>query len=829
MWLITMTSPDKRERQVQPNVNRRDDARRGVALIIVLGFLSIMILMAVAFLTNARTERMVADSSLEAMRGRQLVRTALNAAMNDYSRALDSAKLIMPVTEPQRMFLSRAKGNVGNQMIGQEGIEPFRGEAEEWIPAVYKQPPFAGAEKSAQWIAVRENPASSSSRILGRYAYICLDMSGGIDANLSILEPEVAGHDARVSSNRVRRSVRQVPVRLLPEVQDVGKFKQYRSGWKGFDSLQSLIKLTDGKPNDGNVGSSTRWHPDRKEYGAALASNLVSDLSPFSLSVFRGGRYLPGSGTWTPYHPCWDSDVWTDMISDLEKNVGNQFANKWKDWIESAIYDYTHDLPVPTGLDYPSPKNVPMFNEMALSCKLVETAGAIPGSSEYELQATLTFEFWYPFPSEDNKRSDDYQLSGPSFGGGPATDGDKNLWARMRLRGEGGTVEVELGDVTPSPSALQVPAQYNNGKPYLALDRSDPTPGAKKFTYTFPIVRTAGNTNPLPSGMALQVPGVVVQKPIYLLEPNGPIEPNGPRRADMIPRGVGFSAMALRHGEAPVVQSRAVTDPRLNHLRGEWKDEEPATLGEMNNWFTPQPPRAYLEEGGSMYCRNGPMETPAELGFISVGENWQTIDICRHDALDMLAFLVADTNLYYGWQANKSAFYTNGTINPNTRSSNVLMSAFVDLSTHEVPNLKTSLIPADPVDEDMAELIAKQILETTKSGKIDEAFQVGTDWAKIPAMQKNGALAKGYGLNNNQRESLIRNTWGLFNPENSMFTVLVIAQTIKEGPHQVGIWGDDDLVTGERRLVALVWRDPFKTGKNLHHEMFVKMIRYLND
>lgn len=38
MWLITMTSPDKRERQVQPNVNRRDDSRRGVALIIVLGF-----------------------------------------------------------------------------------------------------------------------------------------------------------------------------------------------------------------------------------------------------------------------------------------------------------------------------------------------------------------------------------------------------------------------------------------------------------------------------------------------------------------------------------------------------------------------------------------------------------------------------------------------------------------------------------------------------------------------------------------------------------------------------------------------------------------------
>jgi len=195
----------------------------------------------------------------------------------------------------------------------------------------------------------------------------------------------------------------------------------------------------------------------------------------------------------------------------------------------------------------------------------------------------------------------------------------------------------------------------------------------------------------------------------------------------------------------------------------------------------------------------------------------------------MLAFLVADPNLYYGWRANSNAFYTNGTINPNTRSSNVLMSAFVDLSTHEVPNVDVEVIPANPVDEDTAALIAKQILEMTESGTMDTAFQAGTDWAGIPAMQKNGALARAHGLNNNQRESLIRNTWGLFSPGNSMFTVLVIAQTIKEGPHQVGIWGDDDLVTGERRLVALVWRDPFKTGKNLHHEMFVKMIRYLND
>ena len=87
------------------------------------------------------------------------------------------------------------------------------------------------------------------------------------------------------------------------------------------------------------------------------------------------------------------------------------------------------------------------------------------------------------------------------------------------------------------------------------------------------------------------------------------------------------------------------------------------------------------------------------------------------------------------------------------------------------------------------------------------------------------------GLNNNQRESLIRNTWGLFSPDDSLFTVVAIAQPIKEGPNNVGIWDPkEDLITGERRAVALVWRDPFKIGSDtLHHEMFIRMFRYLND
>ncbi|HRT06577.1 MAG TPA: hypothetical protein P5204_12855, partial [Kiritimatiellia bacterium] len=181
-------------------------------------------------------------------------------------------------------------------------------------------------------------------------------------------------------------------------------------------------------------------------------------------------------------------------------------------------------------------------------------------------------------------------------------------------------------------------------------------------------------------------------------------------------------------------------------------------------------------------------------------------------------------------------FYTNGTINPNTRSSNVLASAFYGLSTHEAPSVSNNVVSAAPITADQAYVLAQSILDETKSGKLNDpetaAFQAGTDWVRVKAMQQGGALSK-LGLNNNQRESLIRNTWGLFSPENSLFTVVVVAQAIKEAPASadpVGVWNANaDMITGERRGVALVWRDPFKNGNNLHHEMFVRMFRYLND
>ena len=818
-------SSDLHVRSGRPAATRRN--QQGVALIVVLGFLSIMIIMALAFLTQARVERQVASATLEAMRGRQILRTALNAAMNDYSVELAAHQLVMPpVNTDYDMFTSippKPIMGMGGRTIGQDNIELLVGAVEDWIPRKYFNPPYNAKTRvpaNAEWILVRDDPSSSQpSRILGRYAYVCFDMSGGVDGNLVARESEVAGQDARVASNRIRRSVRQMPMGLLPEAVNPSQFKSYRRGWKGFDSLQTLIKLTDGKAQDGNDGH-TRWQPERKEiFGAGLASNLVSDVVPFSLSVYRGGRYSRSSATWSKPEFC-GAAPWTTVLSPIQ----SQFAPGWQAWVSNAIMDFTSSSPYPIGTDYPSPKNVPMFNEINMSYRLLTPEqDPVSGWYKYTVEVTLTVEFWYPFPSEDNVRSGTYNMPPPTLTGGAAA-GDGQIWMQMVMP----TVAPPLVAFDPSaapPAALSVEAKYNNGRPYLAT-------GTTNFVYKMPLIRPVppspappdyNPAYPFPNNVSpLLVNMVQVRKPIYLRA--------GTNNVDMIPPGLTIQPVAANvMPGAPVtkVYVQEVTDPRLNHIPGQWVLQGAPSLEARNTWGG-STLNKFMAEGTNLYCRNAPMETPADLGYISTGKEWETIDICTPAAADVLANLIADPNLYATFSSNK-VFYTNGTINPNTRSSNVLACAFYDLATQETPNTKTEVVGANPLDEATARLLAQSIMDSTVSGTIDNACQAGSDWVRCAAMQQGGALAA-IPLNNNQRESLVRNTWGLFSPDNSLFTVVVVAQTIKEGPNNVGTWNAaDDVITGERRAVALVWRDPYKNGVNPHHEMLVRMFRYLND
>ena len=77
---------------IMTKINKSSDNynyhQQGVALIMVLGLLSVMIIMAVSFAIAMRTERLAAGNYLDSVRAKQLVRGALHLAMADIHQKL---------------------------------------------------------------------------------------------------------------------------------------------------------------------------------------------------------------------------------------------------------------------------------------------------------------------------------------------------------------------------------------------------------------------------------------------------------------------------------------------------------------------------------------------------------------------------------------------------------------------------------------------------------------------------------------------------------------------------------------------------------------------
>ena len=804
-------------------MNRRipqSEKRAGVALIVVLGFLSLMMVMAVAFLSTARTEEEVSDYSQEAIRCRQILRSGLAAAMNDYSRELWKQKLYLPNADYE-VFPSESSGidaisGSGKTLKGSQ-TTLLRGEALDWIPSRYRTNEVTNDVNNAEWILVREDPGSSS-RIIGRYAYVCFDCSGALDGNFVALDDGVANDDARAMTNRLRRSIRSVPMALLPEIAqggDASEFKSYRKGWKGFDSPQMLLKLTDGKPQDGN-GSSARWQLERKEtHGPGLASNYVSEVTSYSLSAYRGGRYSRTSGTWEQpkYIDPETGNGWRAAFSPIL----SQLTGVSESDFEKMIRDFTSSKKAPEGVNYPSVKNVPMFNEVIIrNIKLnsptkgyVSVDGIQQETWEYSAKAEIQFEFWYPFPSEDNEIGAPFVLKAPTLSM-QSQPGAATFKILAALKSPSGQFIRVLGEATPDKERLEVPAKWNGGKPYVT----------EAFSYTVKFKDVNGK--PIDSD---ECPLVLIQQ----IEVGADLDLTlGTGDAvDRLPKGLvqRIPMITIMKGQTCDKSfSWECLDPRLNHLTADWETAltDGGTPGDVNECTEKY--QDYVLEGSAMYCRNKPLETPADFGFFSIGKPWKTIDLLGDAGAKFLALSTMDDNIRQALDKN-GVFYTNAQLNINTRCSNALASAFYMLSTMEVPGWKAEDHEGvDAFEEEDARELAARIMEDTKSA----TYQSAMDWAASPVMQHNGWL-QSKGLNRNQREALLRNTYGLFSVADSLFLAVVVAQSVKEGEGKVGTWDSEDQVTGERRGIALVWRDPFKTGTNAHHEMMVRMFRYLND
>lgn len=804
-------------------------SRQGVALILVLGFLSILLVMAVSFVTMTRTERMVSNASMEAQRGRQLVRTALSAAISDFTAYPYGEALLM---HTNRLFVSKRNGSPllggedGNKTLLDSGIHPVKGEVRDWIPRVFltNTAPnyYLSAISNAEWIIVREDPGNRQSKILGRYAYICFDMSGGIDGNLIARADNVAGQGDFTN----RHSVQYIGMTNLPETVKASEFKRLRGGWHGFESLSELIRLTDGIPicddnsTDKKPGDQEwRWAPVRTErYGPGLNSNKVSSLVPYSLTAYRG-YYDTSDGINKPYENpnTITSNRWVELCANTLKSVSNSAYGT----MYQTMQDYITNGYDRVGTRYPSSKNIPMINELQYTLSVKEES-LTSTSSRYDITVDVGVELWYPFRSPLNNSPGTFSVSlGALAGSTERQEPDKSslLLIPMSTNSETWTL-VAAGS---PPAVSYTPKQGEPDK----LENS-------QLRYRFTLEE---------NGSPSATPGLSFAALLYLDDSTPAAKVSLGTSGQVVDEAIVGYSYAFRgvntQGTPTEPVNFEVRDPRLNHLPyPQWTYRDGGSFGSMNESALAD--ENFKKEGSLMFCRNGPMETPGELGYISTGEPWKTIDLCSYEGSQFLNWFMTDENVVQT-VANGGVFYTNGTINPNTMDTNVLQQAFADLQYSEVPRYGGTNLTAAQRDVLVRamDVFTKPKTRSPRKNEYETGLVGLGDWGYVMAGKEASKVNLGltdmnFPLNNNQKEQLIRNTWGLFSPNSGLFTVLVIAQAIKESDDELGLGKYDhelDIITGERRAVALVWYDPFSelSNKELRNEYYIRIFRYMDD
>ena len=795
-----------------PSCSRSRRNERGVALIIVLGFLGLMVMMAVAFMVQARVERMVADASLEGMRARQVAQTGIAAAIQDYMNALKSLK--SQSDSKYDMFLSgdldvSASYHYSGDYYDSTNL--WNGESADWLPAALK-----GSDSKVdlddvedmEWIWVREEPGKRS-RILGRYAYACFNLSGGVDANLlgRVFGQEMPdnGYGAQTNRNNVRKMLVN-GVRATPSTDTEQQYRlaQYQEIWQGLDTPAALNKLTDGAPNGG--GNNSRWDPlnmNESDVGM-LAKDYLSCYS--YAATHRGKSYAEKKKC--SVDAITDNHYFKRLVTDMGGNATD---------VRKALEDYFSSSPIPQGTDYPSVKDVPMFNEIKVEVQLKQKEG----SDKWQLKVTLKPEFWCPFPSDDNKNGN-YLLMPPTMGGGAMQTGGADIWIRALGTTAAGIFQPQITQESVEPA----------GGMQVEKSKEPKSPG--EFVYTLNLDgMPVGDDGSVPEIKQLRIAGVIFQKPWELTY-------GGSSPVDSTPEkgfSLAVSPNTLTHSSGVTTGTGyvEVDDPRLNHETGRWAASSDGSMGKTNSCLAQAKAQAKAkmgyEPGAYMYCRNGQMQTPAELGYIPVYNGstpWMTLDIFSENGVELMNTLVCDEAEWKILDAY-DVYYTNGTINPYTRNAAVYNGAFYGLDIREVPGMAGKPeATTEYIGADRAKQLSEQLVKE-KDPDGNAFIKAGPGgWTRV-------LRYKGFDFNKNERVALARNTWGLFNESDTLFLVFVVAQSISEAPAKVdpvGNWSEkDDMITGERWAVALCWMDTSAEGAadDLTQEMDIIMFKYLND
>lgn len=336
-----------------------DNSTSGVALILVLGALSLMLILAVSFAVSVRTERLAAGNYADSVRARHLAQVGLVRAMNDINDNLSD-----PDGQPHYPGWSVTNSSYSTETNSTETSRIYTTPllnlaTNDSIPRA-----LTNAVKSAidynpasHWVEIwsevpnKNAPSGIENNLIGRVGYLILNCSGLLDANF------VGGADRASGRHPNEIAIEQ----LLGELPN--GFTNERAEHVRYENLVELAKLNNCAPTTNFCVYSYcppgYWDPANK--ACRMPINLAGDLT-------KSERH--------------------EAITSAFFNALNFSPEEAKE-LYTRLIDYANADTMP----------VPMINEIVFTNKVTQEEKN--GSTDWSVEFKVAFELWYPFLGHD--------------------------------------------------------------------------------------------------------------------------------------------------------------------------------------------------------------------------------------------------------------------------------------------------------------------------------------------------------------------------------------------------------------------------------------------
>ncbi|MFA5343623.1 MAG: hypothetical protein WC381_06635 [Kiritimatiellia bacterium] len=335
----------------------------------VLGILSVMVIMAVAFAISMRTERVAAGNYADSVRARQLAQAGLARALSDLANQLGTNGLGSAgggTNYPPWSVTNSYTTEYTNTSAASK-LSLLTGEATNFVPrALWGAAMTADSHFDAdkQWLALKSfeydtNGVPVKTNLMGRVKYLILNCSGLLDANF------VGGAARGIGTNPM-----EIAINNMPEMTDYSGFINNRANNYRYEMQEELAEL------------NTNYFFNFTVYSRALPGYWDTNFPPgVGTQVNLSGSAAQLAGR-------------MDKITNAFVHAG--FSPFAAGVLYSNLIDYVDDDFVPSNFEY-CVENVPMINEVVVSNGVEVSAGSDAAHRSYKVFTDVYVECWYPF------------------------------------------------------------------------------------------------------------------------------------------------------------------------------------------------------------------------------------------------------------------------------------------------------------------------------------------------------------------------------------------------------------------------------------------------